>query len=393
MHYRIVIAFSLFLFMFTAVGVCAENAAPAPAAATIFIVHDSGTEELLFDGFHAACAGYGPNGVKYDTPAGAVTVAWPDVAYVLPQWEEGFSLAGASFKTAVLRPASCPEGYVRKVKKKTVKVKNKSKVVEEETRYPLHTIHLIAFSKEGVESGQRALEQKGTRFDPGTGMEFVQVRGGCFERGDSTGEGEENEKHVQRLCLDEFSMAKYEVTQAQWRSVMNTSPSGNKACGDNCPVENMTWYDVQDFLRLLKQKTGWNYRLPTEAEWEFAARSGGRKDVWSGTSSEDAVGEVAWFNGNADGRTHAVGAKNPNTLGLYDMSGNVAEWTGDRYDKDYYRSSPQKNPPGPSNGDHRVSRGGSFRYGPKKVRTGFRDHDNPNTKNGALGFRLVLEGK
>jgi len=403
MHFRTVIAVSLFLILVcAAVGKGrAETAAPQPAGSTIFIVHDKGTEELPFDGFRTICAGYGPEGVKYATPAGQVNVAWKDVQYILPQWEEGRSLAGATFRTDALRPAACANGYVRRIDRKTVKVnvkgkkKNKvvEKVVDEEARFPLHGIHIIAFSREALEAGQRALEQKGVRFDPQTGMEFVLIKGGCFMRGDSTEEGEENERSVQRVCLDDFFMAKYEVTQDQWHTVMNADPSGNKACGASCPVENMTWYDVQDFLRLLKQRTGRSYRLPTEAEWEYAARSAGRNETWAGTNSESSVGEVAWFSGNADGRTHAVGAKSPNGVGLYDMSGNVAEWTADRYDKDYYRSNLAKNPPGPESGDHRVSRGGSFRYGPEKVRTGFRDHDNPRTKNTALGFRLVLEGK
>lgn len=373
----------------------AQTLASAPTASgrVIYFMHNEGVEELPFDGFHANCAGYGPDGVKYATPAGPMTVAWSDVAYILPQWEEGYTAAGAAFKTGDLRPASCRDGYARRVTKKTVKVKKKDKVVEEETRYPLSKIHLIAFSREGLENGQRALEQKGIRFDPGTGMEFVLVKGGCFERGDSTGEGEENEKYMQRLCLDDLYMAKYEVTQGLWNSVMNANPSGNKACGDDCPVENITWYDVQDFLRLLKQRTGWSYRLPTEAEWEYAARSGGRKETWAGTGVEALLGDYAWTIANADGRTHAVGGKSPNGIGLYDMSGNVSEWTADRYDKDYYRDSPRRNPPGPANGDHRVSRGGSFRYGPNKVRAAFRDHDNPKTKNTALGFRLVLDPK
>lgn len=366
-------------------------AAPAAGARTVFIVHDGGGEELPFEGFHTTCAGYGPDGVKYTTPAGPVAVAWTDVAYLLPQWEEGYSVSGASFKTEALRPASCSDGYARRVVRKTVTVKKKEKIVEEETRYPLHSLHIIAFHKEGLENGQRALGQKHAVLDPGTGAEFVLVKGGCFERGDSIGEGGENERHVQRVCVDDFSIAKYETSQALWRSVMNANPSVFGACGPSCPVENVTWYDVQDFLRLLKQRTGRNYRLPTEAEWEYAARSGGRKEKWAGTGNESALKDHAWYNDNGGNRTHPVGAKNPNIHGLYDMSGNVAEWTADRYDKDYYRSTPPRNPPGPPAGDHRVSRGGGFRNGPDKVRTGFRDNDSPGSKSGNVGFRLVLQ--
>ncbi len=368
---------------------------PGPAAAqtaptAVLFVHAGGETELPFDGFQSSCAGYGIAGVRYSTPAGPVTVDWGSVEYILPQWEEGRTKAGAVFKTEALRPGLCPDGAAHKITKKTVKVKKKTKTVEEVTRYPLYGMHVIAFSREGLEKGTLALAQKGAVFDQDTGMEFILVKGGCFERGDNTGEGEENERYLQRVCLDDFLMAKYEVTQALWQSIVHANPSGHPACGENCPVENVTWYDVQDFIRLLNQRTGRIYRLPTEAEWEFAARSGGRLETWAGTNAEAAVGDSAWYVGNSNGRTHPVGMKYPNAIGLYDMSGNVTEWTADRYDKDCYRAGFQKNPSGPSNGDHRVSRGGNFRYGPNKVRTGFRDHDNPSTKNTAMGFRLIM---
>ncbi|MGA1863410.1 formylglycine-generating enzyme family protein [Deferribacter thermophilus] len=224
--------------------------------------------------------------------------------------------------------------------------------------------------------------------DPITGMEFVYVPGGCFQMGDTFGDGESDEEPVHEVCVDGFYMGKYEVTQGQWEKVMGNNPSYFKSCGDDCPVERVSWNDVQNFINKLKRQTGKNYRLPTEAEWEYACRSGGKKEKYCGGDNIDAV---AWYYDNSGGKTHPVGQKQPNGLGIYDMSGNVYEWVQDWYDSSYYRSSPKNNPTGPSSGSSRVKRGGSWLNLPRLVRASYRNYGTPGSRDNYIGFRLVVE--
>ena len=175
--------------------------------------------------------------------------------------------------------------------------------------------------------------------------------------GDTFGDGTENERPVHEVCVDDFYIGKYPVTQAQWQSVMGNNPSHFKDCGGNCPVEQILWEDALKFIARLNELTSKKYRLPTEAEWEYAARSGGKKEKYSGSNRATAV---AWYQGNSGGRTHPVGTKSPNGLGIYDMSGNVWQWVQDWSDPSYYRESPRSNPQGPAIGSLHVMRGGSW---------------------------------
>lgn len=227
-----------------------------------------------------------------------------------------------------------------------------------------------------------------THQSPATGMEFVLVFGGCFEMGDTFGDDVEDEKpHV--VCLSPYYIGKYEVTQRQWKKVMGNNPSFDKTCGDDCPVEQVSWYDAQEFIRKLNEMEGTNkYRLPTDAEWEYAARSGGKREKWAGTNDESALGEYSWYSNNSLRETHPVGRKKPNGLGLYDMSGNVWEWVADWYDKYYYSSSPQNDPKGPNSGSVKVFRGGSWFYGPKVLRAATRFRGDPARRDDSVGFRL-----
>ncbi|MBI5408249.1 MAG: formylglycine-generating enzyme family protein [Nitrospirae bacterium] len=236
--------------------------------------------------------------------------------------------------------------------------------------------------------------------DPVTGMEFVFVKGGCYQMGcgDWTSDCDSDEKPVHEVCVDDFYMGKYEVTQRQWKEIMGNNPSYFKNCGDDCPVENVSWDDVQEYIKKMNQKItphspplskGGNkggYRLPTEAEWEYSARSGGKKEKYSGG---DDVGSVAWYDSNSGSTTHPAGQKKPNGLGLYDMSGNVWEWVDDWYGEDYYMNSPKNNPKGPSSGSYRVLRGGSWYDDPRGMRSANRYRANPGGRDGSVGFRLL----
>jgi formylglycine-generating enzyme required for sulfatase activity len=228
--------------------------------------------------------------------------------------------------------------------------------------------------------------------DPYTGMEFVFIKGGCYEMGDTFGDGNKNEKPSHNVCIDDFYLGVYEVTQGQWGKVMGNNPSHFRK-GNNYPVEQVSWEDVQQFINRLNNQTGRNYRLPTEAEWEYAARSGGKKEKYAGTSQEDELKEYVWYAQNSDLQTHPVGQKRPNGLGLYDMIGNVGEWCADWYDEDYYENSPSNNPKGPSSGTYRVLRGNSYLTYSWLVRASTRGGATPSIRINYNGFRLGFSAR
>jgi len=221
---------------------------------------------------------------------------------------------------------------------------------------------------------------------------IVFVQGGCFEMGDTFGDGGIDEKPAHQVCLDDFYLGKFEVTQGQWEAVMGENPSKIKR-GGNYPAENVSWDDAREFTRRLSGMTGLMWRLPTEAEWEYAARNGGRKLKFAGTDDARNVNDYAWNEGNSDGVTHPVWEKKPNGLGLYDMGGNVWEWVQDRYDRDYYRQSPRKNPKGDPFGINRILKGGSARNGIGFLRASYRDYVAPDSRGAFFGLRLALSAK
>jgi formylglycine-generating enzyme required for sulfatase activity len=234
--------------------------------------------------------------------------------------------------------------------------------------------------------------------DSVTGMEFVLVKGGYFHMGDNlrgvdndgVGDVDNDEMPVHEVCVDDFYIGRHEVTQGQWGEVMGSNPS-NFMNGNNFPVERVSWNDVQDFIRKLNNRTGRNYRLPTEAEWEYAARSGEKKETWAGTSDKSELRRYAWYSSNnSRGQTHPVGQKEPNGLGLYDMTGNVWEWCPDWYDESYYKNSPRNNPKGASSGSRHVYRGGSWFDEPRYARASNRYGNTPGHKSSNLGFRLAM---
>lgn len=220
------------------------------------------------------------------------------------------------------------------------------------------------------------------------GMEFLLIKGGCFDMGDNFGDGSGDENPEHEVCLDDFYIGKYEITQGQWEEVMGDNPSKSQK-GRSHPVENVSWNDIQKFIKKLNEKTGRNYRLPTEAEWEYAARSGGKSEKFAGTSDKSELGRYAWYSDNSDSRTHPVGQKESNGLGLYDMSGNVYEWVWDNYDEEYYERSRKDNPKGLLSGKYKVLRGGSWYVKLKNVRSADRFRLIPYYKSSNFGFRLA----
>ena len=222
----------------------------------------------------------------------------------------------------------------------------------------------------------------------GISIEMVKVEAGSFDMG-ATPEMKKPydwEKPVHRVTLtNNYYIGKYEVTQALWKIVMGSNPSNFK--GDNLPVENVSWNNCQKFISKLNKLTGKSFRLPTEAEWEYAAR-GGNKSRGYLYSGSNAIGDVAWYEGNSSFMTHAVGTKQPNELGIYDMTGNVWEWCQDWYDS--YSSSPQTNPTGAVSGSYRVDRGGSWNCLARSCRASCRDRCTPDYRNNSCGLRLVL---
>ena len=217
---------------------------------------------------------------------------------------------------------------------------------------------------------------------------MVLVKGGAFDMGSNEGDGDE--KPIHRVTVGDFYMGATEVTQIQWKTVMGNNPSRFK--GNNLPVESVSWNEVQKFIKKLNKQSGENYRLPTEAEWEYASRgiSAGEDHKWSGTSTESELTDYAWYYENWDGNYSGreVGTKLPNGNGLYDMSGNVWEWCSDWYSSNYYSSSPQNDPQGPGSGSGRVIRGGSYFNGADLLRCANRDDDFSGSTNFDVGFRI-----
>lgn len=186
-------------------------------------------------------------------------------------------------------------------------------------------------------------------------------------------------------------ISKYEVTQKQWVELMGNNPGNFKSC-DDCPVNMVSWNDVQEFIKKLNLRTGKKYRLPTEAEWEYAAK-GGKKSKKLKFSGSDNVNDVAWYYNNSENKVHPVGQKQPNELGIYDMSGNVWEWCSDLYDGNYFSSRMQDNPKGPINGTSHVLKGGSWLRPENRIYSAARIGDFPDTKDDGYGFRLALDSE
>ncbi len=238
---------------------------------------------------------------------------------------------------------------------------------------------------------------------------MVKVLGGKFTMGcanaKDTAESYYWEKPAHEVRVNTFYIAKYVVTQKEWEAVVGTKPWFSKDCPE-CPVENVSWFDAQVFINTLNQLTGRYYRLPTEAEWEYAAKGGILSKGYKYAGSDDPK-TVAWYDMNSNKVSHPVGQKQPNELGLYDMSGNVWQWCSDWFDDKYYGKKPKScdtkagetpvadNPTGPTNQEehdfYRACRGGSWWEKVKAARVCNRDRYPPDGRDDDVGFRLVRD--
>lgn len=257
---------------------------------------------------------------------------------------------------------------------------------------------------------------KGSNFTNFIGMKFVGIPAGSFYMGsckpgmvcssgssDSDAKDNETPQHKVRISKG-FQMGMYEVTLGQFKQfiagasrsdLLNDDFRRYNNHGDQDAVTKVSWNDAQAFIHWLnKKERSYHYRLPTEAEWEYAARAG-RQTVYSWGNSKNVAGRYAWYDENAYNvgakYTHAVGVKQPNAWGLYDMHGNAWEWVEDWYDARYYRNSPVTDPAGPRSGQYRVNRGGSWNNFVKNLRSANRNWNSPDLRKGIIGFRLVRE--
>jgi formylglycine-generating enzyme required for sulfatase activity len=249
------------------------------------------------------------------------------------------------------------------------------------------TMILSALGLSGIAFPAHAADQTVTN---SIGMEFVPIPAGSFMMGTDRSEDAPNDATPpHRVTISQpFYLGKYEVTQAQWTAVMENNPSRFESL-DN-PVENVSWHDVQEFISRLNRKERTNkYRLPTEAEWEYAARAGTTTAYSFGNDTDD-LDRHAWYWTNSGGKTHPVGRKEANAWGLYDMHGNVWEWVQDWYGKDYYAKSTARDPSGPFGGSHRVLRGGGWYGRARDLRSADRTGFTPETHYEHFGFRLAL---
>ena len=234
------------------------------------------------------------------------------------------------------------------------------------------------------------------KFEKWRPPEMIHIDGGNFTMGSELGGVDEDEKPAHEVTLSNFYIGKYEVTVKQYREFCDAT--GQRipeipewGWTDDFPVVNVSWYDAAGYCEWISRKTGKNYHLPTEAQWEFAARGASKSKGYVYSGDKD-LNEVGWFAGNT-GMTGpmSVGTKKSNEMGVYDMSGNVAEWCQDFYDKDYYSKGPANDPHGPNSGTHKVVRGGSWKEEAWRCRSSFRYINTEIIWYNFMGFRLAME--
>lgn len=220
------------------------------------------------------------------------------------------------------------------------------------------------------------------------GMVLVDIPAGKFAMGCQDDRCQDRELPVHQVQVDAFQIGKYEVTQGEWRAVMGSNPSGFDKCGNNCPVEQVSWEDVQLFIQKLNAKTSGGYRLPSSAEWEYACRAGFKTRFCGGNNAS----LVGWYDDNSGDTTHRVGGKQANDFGLYDMSGNVREWVEDCCCSKNYKGAPKRGiawTTGCTDSDHRTTRGGDWYMTARFTRAASFLGNKPSTTYSSIGFRLA----
>ncbi len=287
--------------------------------------------------------------------------------------------------TNELRPALFPEAELTEgKKKKNIQRKAKTRSLK---------------SKDKTSKRSDMHKEGDVWVEPMTGMEFAWIPSGAYRMGCGNwdAEGNRNEFPVHEVYIDGFWMGRYPVTQLQWKKAMSsalwkmvkTSNPARFKISDEHPVEQVSWQDAQDFIQKLASlnKNRYHFRFPTEAEWEYAARGCGKANKFSGGKDLD---KLAWYHANSGMTTQPVGLKEPNELGLYDMSGNIYEWCLDVYLEDAYKKHDHKNPLIKNNGGRRVIRGGSWSNSPHELRCAYRGSVSPDFKGNYIGFRVVM---
>jgi len=279
-----------------------------------------------------------------------------------------------------------PDGGIKRDGKKIFNFDGTAVVIFDYDRYE------VPVEAEADLSGWHSWKLKPKAFNFLKGVVYIpmqSVSGDNFYMGCTNEQGSvcyNKEKPAHNVTINGFLIGRYPITQIQWKQVMGKNPSEFK--GDSLPVENVSWNDVQSFIKKLNSKSGKKYRLPTEAEWEYAARGGVKSKglIYAGSNNID---DVAWYTMNSEDKTQVVGTKRSNELGIYDMSGNVWEWVNDWYGE--YSGSSQTNPTGPSFGSTRVNRGGSWDDDARLIRVTSRGDNTPESRFNSLGFRLVRD--
>ncbi len=259
---------------------------------------------------------------------------------------------------------------------------------------PQEVVGAIYKTSKEISSGTATHASSGTYNDPLSGIEFLFVKGGCFDMGDISEDRLNIEETPHQVCVDDFFIGKHEVTQGQWRKVMGSEPIHFMDCGDDCPAVFVSWEMAQEFITKLNKQPNVHYRLPTASEWEYAARSGGKIQKYAGTDNESEINYYAWYSANSNGQPHPVGQKRPNGLGLYDMSGNVWEWVDDYwYEVSNDKNIPKEDIPQPSTSKLRQMRGGDYQCSPKGIRATNSAGATPVRRDSSTGFRLVLQSQ
>lgn len=263
-------------------------------------------------------------------------------------------------------------------------VKKESPVVKAEPAIKKENTAKVEVKKEGT------AREKETAVLNALLANMVPIKGGSFTMGNNKAPAADEAEHA--VTISPVLFGKYEVTQQQWESLMGYNPSVHKGC-PTCPVENVSWAEATLFIKKLNALSNKKFRLPTEAEWEYTARMGGKEEIEKAGGTEAYIKKTAWYYGNAEKKTHPVGSKQSTSSGIYDLLGNVSEWCADWYSPRFYREEiSKKNPDGPPLGKEKVVRGGAFTdYSGDRFRPSLRNKLKPTQKSSNLGFRVVME--